>query len=147
MRDQRPTMKTSFARIVKFLLKKILREDFAIASSEIIYAHVIFDEFEMCDIKFSNAQRICAAIDIDTFKQELFSRVSRSLFAYYCETKQRVEIMDEPEGCNCLITFRGHICESVQFLSILNSYFESVIVPVFNSRIADKLISLFGDDI
>jgi hypothetical protein len=140
-------MKTSFARIVKFLLKKILKEDFAIASSEIIHAHVLDDEFEVCDIKFSNAQRICAAIGIDTFKQELFSRVSRSLFAYYCEAKQTVEIMDEPEGCDRLITFRDHICESVRFLSILNSYFESVIVPVFNRQITDKLISLFGDDI
>jgi hypothetical protein len=140
-------MKTSFAKIVKVLVKKILKEDFAIASSQVILAHVLDGEFEMCDIKFSNAQRICAFTDIDTFKQALFSRVSRSLFAYYCEAKQKVEIMDEPEGCDSFIIFRDHICESVQFLSILNSYFESVIVPVFNKRIADRLISLFGDDI
>ncbi len=36
---------------MKFLLKKILKEDFAIASYEIIYAHVIDDEFEMCDMR------------------------------------------------------------------------------------------------
>jgi hypothetical protein len=137
-------MKTAtFLKLVKSLLNKILKEDFAIASSEVIYAKVFDDEFEFVDIKFFNGQRITGVID--EFNQELTDRVFRSLFACFLEAQKKVEIIDEPEWCHCFITFRDCISESLRL--ILNSYFESVIVPALNKRIFDKLISLFGEDI
>jgi hypothetical protein len=99
-------MSTSFGRFVKLLLEKVLKDDFDVASFDIILAHVQEDKFEMANIKFTNAQRIFSSTVI--FMDVLFTRVMHSLFAYYLEARPKIEINDEPEDCSGLIVFRDH---------------------------------------
>jgi hypothetical protein len=137
-------MSTTFEIFVKYLLHKVLIEDFAVASFDIILIHQLDEDYETANIKFTNAQRILASTDI--FKDVLFNRVAQSLFAYYIEARKKTEIRDEPEDCTALIIFRNNVYESTWFWPIFDAYFDKVIIPVFNTRISNALASLFGDD-
>ena len=138
-------MSTSFEGFVKRLFSKVLSDDFDVAAFDIILARVQDDDFEVAEIKFSNGQRINSPTDI--FKAVLFTRVMHSLFAYYLEARMKIELSDEPEDCSGLIAFRGRVCNFTWFWSTFQTYFDCVIVPVFNSRISNRLITLFGDDL
>ena len=138
-------MSTSFEEVVKRLLSKVLKDDFDVAAFDIILARVPDDDFEVADIKFTNGQRIGSPTDI--FKAVLFTRVTHSLFAYYLEARMKIELSDEPEDCSGFIAFRDRVCTFTWFMSTFQTYFDCVIVPVFNSRISNRLISLFGDEL
>lgn len=137
-------MSTTFEIFVKYLLHKVLIEDFAVASFDIILTHQPDEDYELANIKFTNAQRIVASTDI--FKDVLFTRVVQSLFAYYLEARKKTAICDEPDNCTGLIIFRDNVCESTWFGPIFDTYFDKVIVPVFNTRISNALTTLFSDD-
>lgn len=136
---------TSFEEVVKQLLSTVLKEDFEVAAFDVILACVPGDDFEVADIKFSNGQRIGSPTDI--FKAVLFTRVTHSLFAYYLQLRSKIELSDEPEDCSGFIAFRDRVCNFAWFRSTFQAYFDCVIVPVFNSRISNRLISLFGDEL
>ena len=136
-------MSISFGRVVQSLLEKTLKIDFDVASYDVILAHTSEDDFEMANIKFTNGQQTFSSITV--LKPLLFARVIRSLFAYYLEKRLELELSDEPENCDDLTVFRNHVCNFTWFMPIFHNYFNIVIVPVFNSRISDRLISLFGD--
>jgi len=137
--------KARFARKIKFLLDDILTHEFGIVSCEIIHALTDIEDFDFGDVKFTNSKSLLCPVSL--FEEELKLTIARSLFESYQEVKCTIDIIDEPKNCCDFNQFKKHISDYTHFNSTVKNYYVSVIVPAFNTHIATKLTSIFGEEI
>jgi len=110
-----------------------------------IHALTDIENFDFGDVKFTNGKNLLCPVSL--FEDELKLTVARCLFESYKEVKCEIDIINEPTGCSDFKQFTKHIIDYAHFDSTVKNYYVSVIVPAFNTHIATKLTSIFGEEI